>query len=353
MPMKNLFRRIKIILHQISNFILSVFSFIILALFKPKGIWAKALFFATIAGVSVLFYTDKISFKMIKAYADNEELEFKIGSRVTSPYEILSKLAIIIFIFWVTAIVTETIDQRISKFKKIKTANRAIIIKMLHIGIYFVAFMVGLHLLGINLTTLAVFSGALGIGLGFGLQKISSNFISGLILLFEKSIQQEDLIEMEDGTFGFVRKARARFTLVETHDGREIMIPNEDFITSRVVNWTHSDKRGRIELEIGVSYDSDLEQVKEIILAAAKSHPRCLAEPWQPKCLLRGFGDSSVDFVLHFWVGDITIGRWEPDSEVLFEIWHQFKKHKIEIPFPQRDLHIKNPQAINMTNNAD
>ena len=300
------------------------------------------------------FTTGKLSFEKIKAFADNKDYEIPIGKYTTSPYQIITNLAIVLFIFWVTAILTEVVDKRISGFKKIKTSNRAIIIKMLHLVIYFIAFIVGLYLLGINLTTLAVFSGALGIGLGFGLQKISSNFISGLILLFEKSILQEDLIEMEDGTFGFVRKARARFTLVETHDGKEIMIPNEDFITSRVVNWTHSNKRGRIELAVGVGYGSDIEQVKELILEAARSHPRCLKkEPHEPKCHLRGFGDNSVDFILHFWVGDITVGRWEPDSEVLFAIWHQFKKHGIEIPFPQRDLHIKNPEALNLANNGD
>ncbi len=351
--MKHLYRKINILLNKFSNFILGIFRFIILALFKPQGIWAKCLFVLTITGVFALFYTQTITLEKIKEFANNKKYEFPIGSYKTSPYEILSKLAIVIFIFWVTAILTDIVDQRVSKFRKIKTANRSIIIKMLTIAIYFAAFMVGLHLLGINLTTLAVFSGALGIGLGFGLQKISSNFISGLILLFEKTILQDDLIEMEDGTFGYVKKARARFTLVETPDGKEIMIPNENFITNRVINWTHSHKRGRIELSIGVKYGSDLNLVKNILLEAARGHPRSLKEPHQPKCHLRGFGDSSIDFILHFWVADITVGRWESDSEVLFEIWEKFKEHGIEIPFPQRDLHLKNSESFNLTDKSD
>jgi small-conductance mechanosensitive channel len=197
-----------------------------------------------------------------------------------------------------------------------------------------------LDFVGIDLTTLTVFSGAVGIGLGFGLQKIASNFISGLILLMEKSIEEGDLIELADGTFGFVRRASARYTLVETFDSKEILVPNEDLITSRVVNWTFSNSSARVELEIGVSYHSDIELARDLILQAAAEHPRCAVTP-EPACFLRTFGDSSVNFTLHFWVDDVTEGRWHPHSEVMFEVWRKFKDSGIEIPFPQRDLHIR------------
>ena len=185
-----------------------------------------------------------------------------------------------------------------------------------------------------------MFSGALGIGIGFGLQKITSNFISGIIILFEKTVQNDDLIELNDGTLGFLRNTGSRASLIETYDGKEVMVPNEDLITSKVINYTHSDTDSRIEITIGVSYSSDLNLVKKLILEAALEHPRTLKDP-QPNCFLREFADSSVNFLLHFWIGDVDEGRFGPQSEVMFDIWNKFKENNIEIPFPQRDIHIK------------
>ncbi|MCB1530560.1 MAG: mechanosensitive ion channel [Rhodospirillales bacterium] len=314
-----------------------------LNILKPKGSLAKWLLFLMIAVILVLGAFGH--FDVIKQYTDTEALSFKMGSYKISAYEALKAGLIIILIFWTAAIVSDIAENRIGKFRRLRAANRALLLKIIQIIIYFISFLFALDILGIDLTALAVFSGALGIGLGFGLQKIASNFISGIILLLEKSVEQDDLVEMADGTFGFVRRANARFLLLETFDGKEIMIPNEDFITSRVINWTYSNSKGRVEIMLSVSYGSDIEKARELILEAAKAHPRCIAEP-EPKCYLRNFGDSSVDFILHFWVADVTTGRWEPQSEVMFDIWNKFKENGIEIPFPQRDLHIKNPDML-------
>jgi len=203
----------------------------------------------------------------------------------------------------------------------------------------------------IDLTTLKIFSGALGIGLGFGLQKIASNFISGIILLMEKSVEQDDLVEMGDGTTGFIRRSSARFTVIETFDGKEVMVPNEDFITNRVVNWTYSDTKGRIEIPIGVAYGSDIQKAHDLILEAATENPLCISDP-APFCYLRNFGDSSVDFILHLWIADVTGGRWKTQSQVMFEIWRKFKANEIEIPFPQRDLHLKSSD-VSITSNHE
>lgn len=309
-----------------------------LGILKPKGLTAKWLVFSTMLMVLVLGGAGY--FDVVRHYTDTDTLSFKVGDYKITAYQALKSGLIIILVFWGAAIVSDVAEKRIGKIRKIRAANRALVLKIVQIVIYFIAFLLALDILGIDLTTLTVFSGALGIGLGFGLQKIASNFISGIILLMEKSVEQDDLVEMSDGTSGFVRKANARFTLVETFDGKEIMIPNEDFITNRVINWTYSNTRGRIEIMIGVSYGSDIEKARDLILEAAREHPRCIEEP-VPKCFLVNFGDSSVDFILHFWVGDIGQGRWEPKSDVMFEIWRKFKKHDIEIPFPQRDLHLK------------
>lgn len=316
---------------------------------KPKGSYAKWLIFLTMAGILALAASGH--FKIVQEYLDTEALTFTAGDYHISVYEALRAVLTIALVFWVTAIIADIVEKRVGKIRRMRAATRALLVKIIHIIIYVIAFLFTLDLVGINLTSLTVFSGALGIGLGFGLQKIASNFISGIILLLEKSVEQGDLIELPDGTSGFVKKAGARYTLVETLDTKEILVPNEDFITNRVTNWTLSNTRGRVEVAVGVSYNSDIEKARDLILEAAKEHPDCIPDP-EPRCFLRNFGDSSVDFVLHFWVADVTQGRWKPQSDVMFNIWHKFKKNKIEIPFPQRDLHLKTPDILKVKNNA-
>jgi len=314
-----------------------------LQIIKPKGLHAKWLIFITLVAVLVLEAGGY--FEQVRTHLNTEQLTFTAGEFSISAYGILRGLIVIALIFWVTAIASDIVESRISKIRKIRAANRALITKILQIAIYVIAFLVTLDVIGIDLTALTVFSGAVGIGLGFGLQKVASNFISGLILLFEKSAEQGDLIELSDGTIGFVRKSSARYTLLETFDTKEVLIPNEDLITGRMTNWTLTNNKGRIEIPVGVSYGSDIDKAHELILEAAKEHPRCIDDP-PPACYLRNFGDSSVDFMLLFWVGDVTEGRWLPQSEVMFSIWHKFKEHGIEIPFPQRDLHLKTPDML-------
>ena len=196
-------------------------------------------------------------------------------------------------------------------------------------------------MLGIDLKVLAIFSGAIGIGIGFGLQKITSNFISGLILLFEKSVKSDDLVELASGAYGFVRHIGARYTLVATHEGKEIMVPNEDFITGRVTNCTFSNKKGRIEISIGISYESDIEKAMDLILESAKEYSGCLDDPG-PSCFLREFADSAINCVLFFWVLDVREGILKHKSNIMRSIWRKFKEHDIVIPYPQRDIHVRN-----------
>ena len=319
-----------------------------LSIIKPKGIYAKWFIFLTLVVISVLGSLGY--FELVRYYLDTETLTFGLGAYRFSIYGVLRAFTAVALVFWIAAIVSDVAEKRIEKLRGIRAANRTLARKIAQIFIYVVAFLIALDFVGIDLTTLTIFSGALGIGLGFGLQKVASNFISGLILLFEKSIEEGDLVELADGTFGFIRKASARFTLIETFDGKEILVPNEDLITSRVTNWTYSNPKGRVEVLIGVAYGCDIEKANELILQAAQEHPRCINNP-EPKCFLRNFGESSVDFTLHFWVDDVTAGRWEPHSDVLFNIWNKFKENNIEIPFPQRDIHIKSSEPIRIDKN--
>lgn len=307
-------------------------------LIKPRGKITKWLIFITLVGI--LFLNTSGELEQVRAVLESDPFAFSIGESRFTVYLVINFLLTVAVLIWISAMASEFTETQINKLPKLRTANKELFIKFAQITVYVVAGLIGLDLIGLDLTTLTVFSGALGIGLGFGLQKVASNFISGLILLMEKSIEVEDLVELPDGIFGLVRRTGARYTLVETFDNKEILIPNEDFITNRVINWTFSNTLGRVEIPIGVAYDSDLEQVRDILIAAAKEHPRCSAEK-EPLCFLRSFSDSSVDFLLHFWVDDVENGRWAPQSEVMLDIWKRFKANGITIPFPQRDLHIR------------
>lgn len=312
-------------------------------MFKPRAWIAKLLLVIVVIVFFSLGYVGYL--QPIKAFLDSDELAFHVGDIRFSVFLLVKAGLIIIILFWLVGIISELLEDRIRAINGIKTSNRALIIKAIQFVIYFTAILFTLGVLGIDLTALTVFSGAVGIGIGFGLQKIASNFISGIILLFEKSVEEGDLVGLSDGISGFVRGTGARYTLIETFEGHEVMVPNEDFITNRVTNWTFSNSRARIDLNIGVAYGSDLDKVSELIVEAAREHPRCSEAP-AAECYLVDFGDSSVNFTLYFWVDDVVEGRIRPKSDVLFAIWRKFAANNIEIPFPQRDLHIKNPEAF-------
>lgn len=312
-------------------------------LLKPRAWIAKILVFLIVIGFFALGFTGYLT--PIKDFLDSGTLSFQLGETHFSAYLIAKAAIIIIVLFWLAGIFTDFGEAHIKKIDSLKTSNRILIAKIFQIITYFIAFLIALNILSIDLTGLAIFSGAIGIGIGIGLQKISSNFISGLILLFEKTVVEGDLIELDDGTAGFVRHTGARYTLIETFESREIMIPNEDFITNRVTNWTYTNTMGRVEINIGVSYGCDIKKACSLILEAANEHPKC-SKVTPADCFLVEYGDSAVMFTLYFWVDNVIDGRKKPQSDVLFAIWDKFAENNIEIPFPQRDIHIKNPEAL-------
>ncbi|MFY0636362.1 mechanosensitive ion channel family protein [Maricaulis maris] len=314
----------------------------LLSLIKPSGAWAGILLFITLAATVYASTTGHLD--IAREYLGAPMLTFSVGSLSINAYDALRGMLVLVLVFWTTAIISALVEGRLKKLTRMRTTTRILITKIFQIALYVIAFLVTMDLIGLDLTTLTIFSGALGIGLGFGLQKIASNFISGLILLLERSVEQDDLIELPDGVTGFVRKSSARYTLIETVDGKEILVPNEDLITNRVTNWTLTNTRGRIEVAVGVSYGADLEQAQALILEAAREHPSTIDDP-APQCFLRNFGDSSVDFTLLFWIEDVVKGRWAPQSEVMFTIWRKFRDAGIEIPFPQRDVHLKSSSS--------
>jgi small-conductance mechanosensitive channel len=308
------------------------------AVILPSTRYIKWLLLLGIVSFFVLGFLGYL--KNIEVLLSSKQFSFQIGDFKFSLYLLLNGFLTFVFLLWSAKAITDFLEKRIKKLRGMRPSNRALLINAVRIFIYFLAFWFMLEAFNIDLVALTIFSGAIGIGIGFGLQKITSNFMSGIILLFEKSIEAGDLIELSDGAYGFVRFTSARYTLIETLEGKEVLIPNEDFITNQVVNWTHSNSNGRITIPIGISYNSDIEKARNLMIEAAKEHEDVMDYP-DPDCYLKDFGDSSINFSLFFWIDDISEGRYKIQSDVLMSVWKKFKQNNIEIPFPQRDLHIK------------
>jgi small-conductance mechanosensitive channel len=207
-----------------------------------------------------------------------------------------------------------------------------------------VAVVVATTELGVDLTAFTIFSGALGVGLGFGLQKVVSNFISGIIILLDRSIKPGDTISLGE-TFGWIRELSARFVSVVTRDGREHLIPNEDFITQKVINWSFSNDLIRLDVTFGVSYDSDPHAVSAMAIEAAAGVPRVLVSN-KPVCWMTGFGDSTIDFILRFWISDPKNGLTNIRGLVLLAVWDKLKQNNVEIPYPHRELIVRDAVQV-------
>lgn len=230
-------------------------------------------------------------------------------------------------------------EKRISTIKELTPSVQVLLTKALTITLMTVAVVVAFSSLGINLSAFAFIGGAIGVGIGFGLQKVVSNLISGVILLLDKSIKPGDVVGVGN-SYGKIQSLGARYVSVVTRDGYEYLIPNEDLITQQVINWSFSDRLVRLKIGVGVSYDTDLHKAMDLIVQSARGIDRVLDKPG-PVCQLKNFGDSAVDLELRIWIGDPENGVANVSSAVRIAIWDAFKEHGIEIPFPQRDVHIK------------
>jgi small-conductance mechanosensitive channel len=270
-----------------------------------------------------------------------EAIGFNIGGFRLSVLLVLKVVVLTGTLIWLSVVLGNFFEKRVEKLEDLSPSLRVLIGKVVKITLIIAAVLISISSLGIDLTIFAVFSGAIGVGLGFGLQKVVSNFISGIIILMDRSIKPGDTITLGE-TFGWIRELRARFVSVVTRDGREYLIPNEDFITTQVVNWSFSDQLVRLDVSFGVSYDSDPHQVIELAIAAARNSAR-VYEHREPVCWMTAFGDSSLDFVLRFWIADPRQGLTNIRGQVLLAIWDSFKEHDIKIPYPHREVIMKTP----------
>jgi potassium-dependent mechanosensitive channel len=247
-------------------------------------------------------------------------------------------------LFWLGSWSNRQSAGFITQQDTIRPATRQLAVKAAEMAIFGTAFLLLMSIMGIDLTALAVLGGALGVGIGLGLQQIAANFVSGVILLLEGQTTVGDYVELDGGEKGTIVKMTARACILETFDGKWIVVPNDHFITSRVVNYSDQGSANRFEAAFSVSYDTDLNAVPEIIEAAVSALPFVLQSPDGPDCELRGFGESAVDFAVEYWAAGLDDGKNKYSSPVLFAIWNALKDAGIEMPYPHRVIEMKQPK---------
>ena len=267
-----------------------------------------------------------------------DDLAVEFGSFRLSMLAVLKAVVVTVLLFTMARLVSGTASTRIRRNDDISPSMQVLAVKFLQVVLYSAAFFIGLKAVGFDLTGLAVLSGAIGVGLGFGLQKVVSNLVSGVIILLDKSIKPGDVISIGE-TFGWINSLTARYVSITTRDGKEYLIPNEDLITGQVVNWSHSNDFVRLDIFFGTAYDDDPHKVRALAIEAAKTVDRVLHDR-APVCHIVGFGDSSVDYILRFWIRDPTGGLTNIRGNVYLALWDTFKAHGISIPFPQREITV-------------
>jgi len=302
--------------------------------FIADPFWARtaATIAWALAALNLLGWIDPAS-----AFLDS--LGIPLGAdRRLSVLTVMRAAILIAAFYWGASLLSRLFSTRMERLPSLNPSARILITKAVQIALMATAGMMALSAMNINLSALAIFGGAVGLGIGFGLQKIFSNLVSGVILLLDRSIKPGDVITVDE-TYGRVLTLGMRFASVKTRDGHEHLIPNEELITSRVINWSYSDTAVRIKRPIGISYHSNVREAQRLIEEVVPKVARVVAIP-KTVCQLHGFGDNSIDLEVRFWIRDPQNGVNNVTSEVLLAIWDAFNEHGIEFPFPQRDIHI-------------
>ena len=279
----------------------------------------------------------------VVAHLDGVAIE--VGNIRVTLYAIMRTLVFGIVLLWLARVSNVTGQRVIRNQGSLDSGTREVIAKLFEIAVFVVIFLLLLNVMGIDLTALAVFGGALGVGLGFGLQQIASNFISGIIILLDRTITIGDFIELEDGRTGTLRELTMRSATLETFDGKDIMVPNERFITTAFTNWTHNNQKQRYSLHLEVAYKTDLEPMFERIRDVCASHPSVLSgEQYpieeRPDAEIEGFADSGIKILVEFWMEGIDDGKNRVGGDLYLMIWMALKEMGVEIPFPQREVKV-------------
>jgi small-conductance mechanosensitive channel len=265
-------------------------------------------------------------------------IEFTIGKTTVNLLIVLQALLTIFATIFVALWCSRMIENKLMLAGNINMNMRVVLSKVLRIFLLFIAILIGLSAVGLDLTLLSVFGGALGVGLGFGLQRIASNYVSGFILLLDKSMQIGDIVTV-DTHYGTITDLRTRYLVLKKLDGTQVIVPNELLIINPVINHSFTDRNMRVLLDLQVAYQSDLELVLKLMLEAAADNARVLVTP-EPAATIKAFGDSGVDVTLSVWIADPENGQLSLKSELFLALWQMFKANNISIPFPQREIRI-------------
>lgn len=273
-------------------------------------------------------------------------MKIEVGGLKLTAYGVLRTLVLGSVLFWLGRASNKIGQTIIRQQASLDIKSRELFAKIFEIVLFFIVSVLILKLMGINLTALAVLGGAVGVGLGFGLQAIASNFISGVIIIMDKSVSVGDYIEMEDGKSGLVTQLNLRSTSLETFDGKNIIIPNEKFITSAFTNWTHKNSKQRYRIDFSVAYNTDVRSMVPLIKEAVAQHPQVLSGEERlieerPDCEIDSFGDNGINMFVEFWIEGIDDGKNRVGGDLYLIILETLQANHIEIPFPQRDVHIK------------
>jgi len=308
--------------------------------FVAEPFWARTIAVAawTIAALNILHL-------LVPVTGFLDEIAVTFGATRLSAYMVIKGVVLAAVLLWLATATSSMLSRRIEHVPNLTPSIRVLLSQVFKLVLVGLAVVVSLGSIGIDLTALTVFGGAVGVGVGFGLQKVVSNLVSGIILLLDASIKPGDVIEI-GGTYGWVNSLGARHASVVTRDGTEYLIPNEDLITQQVINWSYSNRFVRRHVPIGVHYETDIDLATRLILEAAGETERILEDP-EPRCLLMGFGDSAINMELRFWIEDPQNGVSNIADEFLRRVWRKFRDNDVEIPYPQRDIHIRSgaPQS--------
>lgn len=274
-----------------------------------------------------------------------DSIAIEVGNIRVSSYGVLRLIVFGSLLFWLGRVSTNTGQTIIRRQESLDIRTREVLAKLFEIGSTIVIILLLLQVMGINLTALAVFGGAVGVGLGFGLQAIASNFISGIIILLDRSVTVGDYVELEDGRTGIVTQLNMRSTTLETFDGKDIVVPNEKFITASFTNWTHKNNKQRYRVDFSVAYATDVRAMVELVKEAVAAHPQVLSGDRvpieeRPDCEIDSFGDSGINMFVEFWMEGIDDGRNRVGGDLLLIILETLQQNGIEIPFPQREVRI-------------
>jgi small-conductance mechanosensitive channel len=279
-----------------------------------------------------------------------ESISIELGNIQISVYGIFRMLVFGAVLFWLGRISNSAGQKLIRNQEALDAGTKEVFAKLFQVVVIAGVFILLLQLMGINLTALAVFSGAVGVGLGFGLQSIASNFISGVIILLDRSLTVGDYVEMEDGRSGIIRELNMRSAILETFDGKDIVVPNEKFITTEFTNWTHKNNKQRYSLEFSVAYDTDFEVLFDLVRGVVASHPKVLSGDHidleeRPDCEIKDFGDSGINILVEYWMEGIDDGKNRVGADLNYMILQALRAHGIVIPFPQREVRLLNEQG--------